>query len=263
MKWVGHQPTDEYSSFFKLNNATNWTEFRNAFESYGVSGQNFLYADAKGHIGMVPAVKIPHRQQLKPDDFLLNPSNPQHQWNGLIGTLELPSVYDPAEGFIVSANNRPFVHNPPMGYFFSANDRVDRLSELFQQNEKVNLEFVKQTQLDVKVYSAIVLRDLILQKIDSINLDVQNDHQTKEFLNAFRQWDGSYHVDSKGAVTFQMLVFHVIQDYYKKIYDEDFAKSLLSSEHANTFLAQDLKKEDAETLKNLLGQAIPRAAKDA
>jgi len=132
MKWVGHQPTDEYSSFYNLNKATNWDEFRTAFESYGVSGQNFLYADVEGHIGMLPAVKIPNRQQQRPDDFLLNPNNPHQQWNGLIGTLELPFAFDPEPGFLVSANNRPFEYNPPLGYFFSANDRVDRLIEIFE-----------------------------------------------------------------------------------------------------------------------------------
>ena len=262
IKWVGHQPTDEYSSFFKLNKATNWNEFRNAFESYGVSGQNFSYADAEGHIGMVPAVKIPNRQQLKPDDFLLNPDNPQHQWNGLIGTLELPFVFDPDQGFIVSANNRPFVHNPPMGYFFSANDRVDRLTELFQQNDSVDLDYVKQTQLDVKVISAITLRDFIVQKIVSLILIGQNDSQTNEFLTALRQWDGNYHADSKGAVAFQMLIFHLIKDFYTKIYDEKFVNSLLSSEHANAFLEQDLTKEPDGNFKYLLQGAIPKAVKD-
>lgn len=263
MKWVGHQATDEYSSFYQLNKATNWNEFRNAFESYGVSGQNFLYADSEGHIGMVPAVKIPNRQQLKPDDFLLNSDNPNYQWKGLIGTLELPYVFDPAEGFIVSANNRPFVHNPPMGYFFSANDRVDRLTELFQQDVKVDLEFIKKTQLDVNVKSAVRLRDLLIQKMDSLNLDVSNDPRTTELMTALHQWDGNYHVDSKGAVAFQMLVFHLIQDYYTEKYDEDFSAALLSSEHANTFLEQDLEKKDNEKIKSILQQAIKKAVKDA
>jgi len=200
---------------------------------------------------------------LKPDDFFLNPDHPNHQWNGLIGTLELPSVFDPAEGFIVSANNLPFVHNPPMGYFFSANDRVDRLTELFQQNEEIDLEFVKQTQVDVKVISAVSLRDLIVQKIDSLNLDILTEHRASEFLKTFRQWDGSYHADSKGAVAFQMLVFHLIKDFYSPKYDEDFAASLLSSEHANAFLEQDLRTETDDNLKALWQAVIPKAIKDA
>jgi penicillin amidase len=263
MRWVGHQATDEYSAFFRLNQATNWQEFRNAFESYGVSGQNFLYADSDGHIGIVPAVKIPNRQQAKPDDFLLNPDNPLHQWDGLIGTTELPFVVDPPEGFIVSANNRPFAHQPPMGYFFSANDRVDRLTELFQQNNQVDLDFAKQTQVDVKVISAVSLRDLIVQKMDSLNFGIPADRSASEFWNAFRQWDGTYHADSKGAVAFQMLVFHLIKDFFSKKYDEDFAESLLSSEQANTFLEQDLRKEADDNLKSLWQVAIQKAIKDA
>ena len=263
MKWVGHQTTDEYSAFYKLNQASNWHEFRHAFESYGVSGQNFLYADSEGHIGMVPAVQIPNRRQLKPDDFLLNPDDPLHRWDGLIGTLELPAVFDPAEGFVASANNRPFVHNPPMGYFFSANDRIDRLTELFQQNGKVDLEYVKQTQLDVHVKSAVSLRNFIVQKMDSINLEVKKDRETTAFLELLRDWDGNYHADSKGAVSFQMLVFHLIQNYYTKRYDDDFTAALLSSEQANTILEQDLKKEPALVFKNVLAHAIPKAVKDA
>ncbi len=262
MKWVGHQPTDEYTAFYNVNRAKNWIEFRDAFKSYGVSGQNFLYADIDGHIGMVPAVKIPNRNQLKPDDFILNLDNQQHQWNGMLGTLELPFVFDPEKGFIVSTNNRPFVHNPPMGFFFSANDRIDRLTELFQQNDKVDLDFVKQTQMDVHVISAVNLRDLLVEKIDSSHLIDPNDRQKSEFLNTLRHWDGNYHIDSRGAVAFQILVFHLIKTYYKQIYDEEFAELLLSSEHANTFLQQDLKKDDTESIKGSLQEATKKAVKD-
>ena len=262
MKWVGHQPTDEYTAFYQVNQSKNWTEFRNAFKSYGVSGQNFLYADVNGHIGMVPAVKIPNRQQLKPDDFILNPDNPNHQWNGLLGTLELPFAYDPEEGFIVSTNNRPFVHNPPIGYFFSANDRVDRLTELFQQNDEVDLDFVKKTQIDVHVVSAVKLRDLLVEKSDNFHLIDQNDRQKSEFLNILRHWDGNYYADSRGAVAFQMLIFHLIKTYYSQVYDDQVAELLLSSEHANIFLQQDFLTGDSLLITNSLQQAIPKAVKD-
>ncbi|MDZ7357686.1 MAG: penicillin acylase family protein [candidate division KSB1 bacterium] len=260
MRWVGHQATDEYTAFYRLNRATNWTEFRQAFESYGVSGQNFLYADVQGHIGMVPAVKIPRRQQLQPDDFLLNPKNPRHQWNGLLGTLELPFAYDPPQGFLVSANNRPFVHDPALGYFFSANDRVERLSELLRQCSKVDLDAIKQIQQDVYVPSAIRLRDLLIEKMDRLELIEANN---KEFVDQLRQWDGYYHRDSKGPVVFQMLLYHLIRIYYGQKYDADFAEALLGSEHANSFLLHDLKMENDALLKNTLSQALEKANPDA
>jgi len=260
MKWVGHQVTDEFTAFYRLNRATDWNEFRQAFENYGVSGQNFLYADANGHIGMVPAVKIPKRSQLLPDDFLLNPDNPRHRWGGLVGTLELPFALDPAQGFIVSANNRPLIFDPPLGYFFSANDRVVRISELLRQRAQIDFEAVQQIQRDVYVPSAVMLRDLLIEKMDHLGLADEN---ARDFVNQLRQWDGHYHQDSRGPVAFQVLLYHVILGYYEQKYDRDFADALLSSEHANYFLLQDLKAEDEERFRSILAQALRAAIRDA
>ena len=262
VRWVGHQATDEFSAFYRLNQARDWRDFRSAFASYGVSGQNFLYADADGHIGMIAAVKIPNRPQALPDDFLLDPDNPLHRWNGLIGSLDLPSAYDPAEGFIVSANNRPFPHNPAMGYFFSANDRVERLTELLRQNDRVDLAYIKQMQRDVFVPSAFRLNKLLLQKIDALAPALPKERNAEELLRRLRGWDGHYRADSEGAVAFQLLSFHLIRTYYGRRYDQDFAVSLLSSEQVNFFLEQDLIEEEDQNLKALLEQTIEEAAKD-
>ncbi|MDZ7264909.1 MAG: penicillin acylase family protein [candidate division KSB1 bacterium] len=263
MKWVGHQVTDEYSSFFKLNQARNWYEFRQAFETYGVSGQNFLYADGQGNIGMVPAVKIPRRQSLKPADFLLAAANPHHQWNGLLGTLELPSALNPAEGFIVSANNRPVINDPPLGYFFSANDRVERLSQLIREHQPWDLAGLKRIQRDVYVPSAVALRDLLITNIQQFQLIQPDDRTAKEFFNQLQQWDGNYTHEARGPVVFQMLLAHLIRDFYGKKYDRDFAEALLGSEHANRFLIQDFSQAEEITMKTALAQAIPLAVKDA
>ena len=56
LKWRGHQPSDEITAFLRVNRARNWEEFIGAFYSYGVSGQNMLYADRQGNIGQVAAV---------------------------------------------------------------------------------------------------------------------------------------------------------------------------------------------------------------
>ncbi|UCE06682.1 MAG: penicillin acylase family protein, partial [bacterium] len=262
MKWVGHQPTDEHTSFYKINKAANWEEVRQALESYGVSGLNFLYADTNGHIGMVPAVKIPNRSQNRPPDFILDADNPQHQWQGLINPPDLPYVFNPEQGFIVTANNRPFVYNPPLGFFFSANDRADRLKQLLQQNNQVDLNFIKQMQRDVFAPSAFQLRDLMIDKIDALNLVNPENEKQVQLLEVLRQWDGRYHVESKGAVAFQVVLFHLIKNYYSQRYDQDMVELFLSSEHVNTFLQQDLITENPQVLKNILQQALKQATKN-
>ena len=45
LRWVGHEPTDELTSFINCARARDAGEFRSAFVGYGVSGQNMLFAD--------------------------------------------------------------------------------------------------------------------------------------------------------------------------------------------------------------------------
>ncbi|MBN1983656.1 MAG: penicillin acylase family protein, partial [Chitinivibrionales bacterium] len=89
LRWIGHQPSDEYSTFLAINKAANWQEFHAAFKTYAVSGQNFLYADAAGHIGMVPAVRIPKRADDRPNDFILSGQEPSQVWSASLGPLDL------------------------------------------------------------------------------------------------------------------------------------------------------------------------------
>ena len=57
----------------KVMRARSFEEFRSAFASFGVPGQNMLYADAEGNIGQVLAVQIPDRRSA-PEDLIVNAS---------------------------------------------------------------------------------------------------------------------------------------------------------------------------------------------
>ena len=41
LRWIGHTPSDEVTALLKMNRATNFDQFRNAFATWAVSGQNF------------------------------------------------------------------------------------------------------------------------------------------------------------------------------------------------------------------------------
>ena len=59
MSWMGHTESDELSAFYKMNRSNNFEDFRSSFETYGVSAQNFLYADREGNVGHVLAYRQP------------------------------------------------------------------------------------------------------------------------------------------------------------------------------------------------------------
>lgn len=261
-KWVGHQPTDEITAFLKVNQAKNWQEYQRAFESYGVSGQNFVYADVAGHIGLVPAVKIPVRDYERPDRLVLDAENPEHAWQGLLTPTQLPHIYDPSQGFIASANNAPVAAQTPLGFFFSTNNRVERMQTLLNNRSQVDLDFLKSLHQDVLVQSALNVKNLFWAKFEKMSFENDKNQEKSLFLKTLKQWDGQYWAESRGPVAFQLLSYYFIKDYYAKIYDEELAEAFLSNDHINEFLIDDLLHGDSAMVCQSIVAAIPRATKD-
>lgn len=261
LRWVGFQASDEMTALLKVNQAHSWAEFHAAFETYGVSGQNFLYADTAGHIGMVPAVKIPVRDSGVPDDFVFDAGDPSCQWNGYLKATEIPSVFDPQQDFIASANNRPLICQPPLGYFFSANDRIDRMTDLMRSDTKIDLHHLRLIQQDVYAPSAVRVRDCLLDKINSILPAVPFTEKEFELLDTLRLWNGCYTPQSRGALAFQLIMYYFIQRYYGQVYDDAVVKMLLSSEHANTYVQLDLNSGDTSLVSACLIRAVQKASK--
>ena len=62
LRWTTTAEVDlALETFFKINNAADFDEFKAAFGGYGSPSQNFIYADVDGHIGYVLPGLIPIR----------------------------------------------------------------------------------------------------------------------------------------------------------------------------------------------------------
>ncbi|MEM1417679.1 MAG: penicillin acylase family protein, partial [Myxococcota bacterium] len=51
LHWVGHGATGELTALHRMNRARDFRSFVEAFRTWHVSGQNYLYADVEGNIG--------------------------------------------------------------------------------------------------------------------------------------------------------------------------------------------------------------------
>ena len=206
LRWVGHEATDEVSAMLKVNRARDWAEFRQAFESFAVSAQNMLYADIDGNIGQVMAVRLPLRGYQEPESLILDPRDPRNLWQGFADATELPASYNPPQGFLASANNRPVATSFPVGYFFSPDDRIVRLADLVRANGKVNIPHLQAFQQDVTMPSAALLRDVILAMAAGIGIDGDATTEQRTALDALTVWDGAHRPDSAGALAFEVFV---------------------------------------------------------
>lgn len=91
-----------------MNTATDAASFRAALRDFRGPQQNIVFADVDGHIGFVAAGAVPLR---RPENELRGrlPSpgwDARYDWIGTIPFDELPAAADPADGIVVTANNR-------------------------------------------------------------------------------------------------------------------------------------------------------------
>jgi penicillin amidase len=110
LAWTGLEPSRVADAIMGFDTAKDFTEFRAAAELFSVPAQNLLYADVDGHIGYQAPGTIPVRATAlagaKPGAWPAPGWTSSYDWKGSVPFDQLPSVLDPAEGFIVAANQQ-------------------------------------------------------------------------------------------------------------------------------------------------------------
>lgn len=107
LRWAATEPGTFQFPFVDLNLARNWDEFRAALRRYPGPGQNFVYADTAGNIGYQATGLLPRRRAYD-GDLPTDGSLGETEWDGYIPFDELPVVFNPPSGMIVTANQNPW-----------------------------------------------------------------------------------------------------------------------------------------------------------
>lgn len=105
LRWTALDPGRTADAVFALNSARGWDDFRAAAALFEVPAQNLVYADVDGHIGYQTPGRIPVRAGGADGRWPAAGWTGVGDWTGTIPFEQLPSVLDPAEGFVVTANN--------------------------------------------------------------------------------------------------------------------------------------------------------------
>ena len=149
LRWTALTPEPTVEAIFALDTASNWDEFRDAAQKFTVPSQNLVYADREGNIGYQSPGTIPIRRT--GDGRWPVPGwDPQYDWTGTIPFERLPSVLNPDEGFIVTANNKVIDDDYPfeLGADTAAGYRADRIRELLDRDEKFSVQDMTEMQMD-------------------------------------------------------------------------------------------------------------------
>src|SRR5688572_25731304 len=193
LKWTARDPRNtEFEAFFNLNRGKNWEDFKSALSKYGGAAQNFVYADTKGNIGWYAASRIPIRRTGS-GEVPYDGSTNNGEWTGFIPFEELPNLYNPPSGLIVTANQRIVGTNykyPQMSRDAAPPWRARRLYDRLTSKTKLSMDDVRDAQHDI--YN-IPLHGLA-KRIVSLNA------ATPQTIALLKDWDGMMRADSKAAV---------------------------------------------------------------
>jgi len=203
LKWTATEPGGLAHSYFGIQFARNWNEFRESLRNAAGPGQNIVYADVEGHVGFIVAARIPIRKcgAFPPADSPLPADTPcgaaptpgdtdEFEWNGYIPFDELPQALDPPGGIIATANAR--VAGPAYPHFMTANWmtpwRVDRIFTLLgEPGKKFQPEDFNSIQNDiVSELDLIVAKSLVKASENS----KPKDDRTATLIHMLATWDG-------------------------------------------------------------------------
>jgi len=186
MRWIAHDASIEYKTFFKLNRAKNIKEIKEALSYFDGPAQNFAYATSSGDIGLTIAGKFPLKWK-EQGKFLLDGSNRNHEWSGFLPFEHALSILNPIRNYVSSANQHPSDKLYPY-YTYSHNYeyyRGRRLNERLETILSATLEDIKKIQHDNFNYRAFEILPFMLEKTDTFYLDKIE----KSYFNKLKNWD--------------------------------------------------------------------------
>jgi len=184
----------DLEAIFALARASNWDEFVDALRLYGGPPQNFSYADREGHIGYYSAGRIPVRRT-GDGSTPYQGTTDDGEWLGYIPFDELPHVFDPPGGVIVTANNRlvgtsyphHLTHNWRVPY------RARRIHELLIAGERLTAEDFLSILGDTYSYPDAIFAGEVAELARATGLDSA---LWRAMADAFTGWDGRASAES-------------------------------------------------------------------
>jgi penicillin amidase len=249
LKWVGQENSDELNTFIHFSSSQDWLSFESCLQTYAVAAQNFVMADRHGNIGYRLGGKIPIRSYEK--GLLPQPGwDSRNIWKSWIPFNQMPKLFNPPEGFIVTANNRISNDYPYyLSELWELPYRALRLRELLENDSSLDFQDMKEFQNDTKNLLAKEIWPIILSELDSVSISADYYEKVKAIL---QNWDFSMDIESIAASLFETFQYFLITNIFKDEMGSDLFK--LGMELPNFYLrifSQLFKNEDSAWFDNI------------
>jgi penicillin amidase len=214
LRWTGHLPTPDLECVLDLNRARDFASFRKAGERFGAPQLNAVYADVDGHVGWQFIGATPRFRSSPPIGAVPGWSE-AHQWDGIEDFDSLPFQLDPADGLIVSANQRLLATDarPQFGELFEPPYRARRIRQKLESHRGWTLQSAAAVQLDLFSGFGSEFRDQVMVPLASrLRTDLSDD--ASKVLLAAAGWNGFATPESAGAAALWAFVSTLLKELF-------------------------------------------------
>ncbi|MET0295936.1 MAG: penicillin acylase family protein, partial [Microbacterium sp.] len=218
LRWTALEVGTTASAVFALNVAQDFDGFRQAAALFEVPAQNLLYADVDGNIGYQAPGSLPIRGA--GDGWMPQPGwDSAYDWQGFIPFEDLPVVYNPDEGYIVTANNA--VVDADYEYFLTRDWdygwRAARIVDLIERKAAaapLTIDDMRDIQADNEFF--------IGRRLVAAYADIETGRQGPDAaLDQLREWHAQNDADSGVAAYANVVWDELVQNLFVRGRDEE------------------------------------------
>jgi penicillin amidase len=193
-----------------INLAKDWATLQEAVKLH-VSPTNLHYADIDGNTGWQTIGFTPRRPTH--DGLFPAPGDGDYDWTGLIPVKDMPSVYNPREGWFASANEMNLPADYPyreriISFTWSDPFRYNRVAEVLRSQPKHGIEDSIALQHDVQSLPARALLQL---------LPANPSPAVAAATAMLRRWDCGIEADSAAALLFEMVMVALSASFRERV----------------------------------------------
>jgi len=207
MKWIGHIGGNNQRTLIDLNAAKNYDDYLKALQHWVAPAQNFVFASTSGDIALWIQGAFANKWKGQ-GKFLMDGSNPEHDWQSFIPSNNNAFTKNPERGFVSSANQHPVDASYP---FYVFNDGYETyrnrvINDFFNSKETFTIQDFKDLQNNNYNLKASELLPYMFKTMDTSSLT----QEELEILNTIKAWDFNSDIDKIGPSIWDL--------WWKKLY---------------------------------------------
>ncbi len=216
LRWIAHEGSNELKTFYELNRAKNYEDYKAALSHFTAPAQNFVFASNEGDIALWITGKLPNKWEHQ-GRTVSDGTDPLYDWQGWVPFEHNPHIKNPERGFVSSANQESAAPDYP--YYidddFAPFERGRRINDRLAEMENIIVSDMQNLQMDNFSYYAYTLLSGLLEWIEEDSLSKEE----KAYVELLADWD----LMNEGDLVAPSLFRRWAGNFYASIFNDEYS----------------------------------------